>query len=89
MSKINYPPNSPSPPLLSPEGCNLPQTGGVLIFARDLFSAFIPSLQIECWSAGRLPMVSQAPCLPPNREIILFHLESNHGKNQKGLYCQR
>lgn len=38
-------------------------------------------------------MLADCQCVaglsPPNREIILFHLESNHGKTQERLYCQR
>lgn len=39
----------------------------------------------ECWQVTS----GTAGLSPPNCEIILLHLESNHGKNRKGLYCQR
>lgn len=63
MSKTNFslPCFFPCFTQLFLEGCNLSQMGGITIFARNMFSAFILSLHIKCWSISGLPMVSQTP----------------------------
>lgn len=51
MGKIKYPPNSPPPPLLSLEGCNLPQTEECLFLPGTYF---LPSFHPCRLNAGVL-----------------------------------